>query len=72
MPGFARTPGWPELNADNTVIDALRHQLQAFREGAGPDVCILLDLNFNFKTEGYLREVRALDDRGISYGWLIP
>jgi L-alanine-DL-glutamate epimerase-like enolase superfamily enzyme len=65
MPGFARTPGWPELNADKTVIDALRHQLQAFREGAGPDVGILLDLNFNFKTEGYLRVVRALDDLGL-------
>jgi L-alanine-DL-glutamate epimerase-like enolase superfamily enzyme len=65
MPGFARTPGWPALNADRTVIDALRHQLQAFREGAGPDVGILLDLNFNFKTEGYLRVVRALDDLGL-------
>ena len=65
MPGFARTPGWPELNADKTVIDALRNQLQAFREGAGPDVGILLDLNFNFKTEGYLRVVRALDDLGL-------
>ena len=65
MPGFARTPGWPELNADKTVIDALRNQLQAFREGAGPDIGILLDLNFNFKTEGYLRVVRALDDLGL-------
>jgi L-alanine-DL-glutamate epimerase-like enolase superfamily enzyme len=65
MPGFARTPGWPELNADKAVIDALRNQIQAFREGAGPDVGILLDLNFNFKTEGYLRVVRALDDLGL-------
>ena len=65
MPGFARTPGWPALNADKTVIDALRNQLQAFREGAGPDIGILLDLNFNFKTEGYLQVVRALDDLGL-------
>ncbi|MDH3599073.1 MAG: mandelate racemase/muconate lactonizing enzyme family protein [Candidatus Tectomicrobia bacterium] len=65
MPGFTRTPGWPELNADKAVIDALRSQIQAFREGAGPDVGILLDLNFNFKTEGYLRVVRALDDLGL-------
>jgi len=65
MPGFARTSGWPELNADKAVIDALRNQIQAFREGAGPDVGILLDLNFNFKTEGYLRVVRALDDLGL-------
>jgi galactonate dehydratase len=65
MPGFARTPGWPALNADNTIIDALRNQLQAFRDGAGPEVGILLDLNFNFKTEGYLQVVRALDDLGL-------
>jgi L-alanine-DL-glutamate epimerase-like enolase superfamily enzyme len=65
MPGFARTPGWPELNADKAVIDALHNQIQAFHEGAGPDVGILLDLNFNFKTEGYLRVVRALDDLGL-------
>lgn len=41
------------------MIDALRNQIQAFRDGAGPDVGILLDLHFNFKTEGYLRVVRA-------------
>lgn len=65
MPGFTRSPGWPALNADQTVIDALRDQLQAFREGAGSEVDILLDLNFNFKTEGYLQVVRALDDLGL-------
>ncbi len=65
MPGFTRTTGWPALNADKAVIDALGNQLQAFREGAGPDVGILLDLNFNFKTEGYLQVVRALDDLGL-------
>ncbi|MGQ4808438.1 D-galactonate dehydratase family member [Candidatus Entotheonellaceae bacterium PAL068K] len=65
MPGFTRTSGWPALNADKAVIDALRHQLQAFREGTGPDVGMLLDLNFNFKTEGYLQVVRALDDLGL-------
>jgi galactonate dehydratase len=65
MPGFARTPGWPALNADKSVIDALRAQLGALRVGAGADVGILLDLNFNFKTAGYLQIVRALDDLGL-------
>jgi len=65
MPGFGRSPGWPELNAEQQVIRALREQLEALRAGAGPDVGILLDLNFNFKTEGYLRVVRALDDLGL-------
>lgn len=67
MPGFARTPGWPELNADPSMINALRKQLEAFREGAGPDVGILLDLNFNFKTEGYLQVTHALDDLGLTW-----
>ena len=28
---------------------------------------IHLDLNFNFKTEGYLQVVRALDDLGLTW-----
>ena len=60
-PGFARRgPGFPELNADRRVLAALRDQLAAFREGAGPDMDILVDLNFNFKTEGFLKVARAI------------
>ena len=36
-------------------------QLEAFREGAGPDIDILVDLNFNFKTEGFLKMARAME-----------
>src|SRR5260370_16521006 len=61
-PGFARRgPGYPELNAERYVLRALRDELAAFREGAGPDVDILVDLNFNFKTEGFLKVARALE-----------
>ena len=60
-PGFGR-PFAPEQNVDRKIIEDLRRHLQAFREGAGPDVDILLDLNFNAKTEGYLQLVRALAD----------
>ena len=67
MPGFTATPGWPALNADREVITALREQLEALREGTGPDIGIHLDLNFNFKTEGYLKVVRALDDLGLAW-----
>ncbi|MCZ6554328.1 MAG: mandelate racemase/muconate lactonizing enzyme family protein [SAR324 cluster bacterium] len=68
MPGFAWDPAGPqvpELNAERDVIEALRGQLEALRAGAGPDVDILLDLNFNFKVEGYLKTMRALDDLGL-------
>ena len=67
MPGFTGTPGWPELNAGRSVIEALRRQLGALREGAGPDVGIHLDLNFNFKPEGYLQVTRALDELGLTW-----
>ena len=63
-PGFARilgAPQVPELNAERNVIRAITEEIAAFREGAGPDVDILLDLNFNFKTEGYIKITRALE-----------
>jgi galactonate dehydratase len=61
-PGFARRgPGFPELNAERPVLTALRDQLAAFREGAGPDMDILVDLNFNFKTEGFLKVARTIE-----------
>jgi L-alanine-DL-glutamate epimerase-like enolase superfamily enzyme len=60
-PGFARRGSFPELNAERPVLRALRDQLAAFREGAGPEVDILVDLNFNFKTEGFLKVARAIE-----------
>jgi L-alanine-DL-glutamate epimerase-like enolase superfamily enzyme len=61
QPGFARGPGWPELNVDNATIDAIHNGLSAFRQGAGPEMGILLDTNFNFKTEGYVKVARACE-----------
>ena len=60
-PGFVRGDGFPELNAERSVIRAMCDQLEAFREGAGPDIDILVDLNFNFKTEGFLKMARAME-----------
>jgi len=61
QPGFAHQPGWPELNVDRATLRRIERQMGAFREGAGPDVDLLLDLNFNFKTEGYLEVLRAIE-----------
>ena len=61
-PGFG-SPFYPELNVDKTVLRNLRMHLEALRTtGAGPDVDLLLDLNFNAKTEGYLKILRAIAD----------
>ncbi len=59
--GFGRGDGYPDLNADRYVLDALRTELAAFREGAGKDMDILVDLNWNFKTEGFLKCARAME-----------
>ncbi len=58
-PGFG-SPFAPELNVDREVIRNLVMHLEALREGLGPDVDLLLDLNFNAKTEGYLKILRAI------------
>lgn len=68
MPGFTSSPGYPELNADPRRVRLLADQVSALSEGAGPDVEIFIDLNFNFRTEGYIRIAHALEEFGL--GWL--
>jgi L-alanine-DL-glutamate epimerase-like enolase superfamily enzyme len=58
-PGFG-VPFAPEINVERDILRNLVTHLEAMREGAGPDVDILLDLNFNAKTEGYLKILRAI------------
>ena len=61
IPGFSLVDEFPALNAERPVLRAMCEQLEAFREGAGPDMDILVDLNFNFKTEGFLKMARAME-----------
>lgn len=60
-PGFG-IPFEPGLNVERKQLRDLRTHLEAMRDGAGPDVDILLDLNFNMKTEGYLKILREIAD----------
>lgn len=60
-PGFG-SPNQPDLNVDRTVLRNLRTHLEALRDGVGPDVDILLDLNFHAKTEGFLKILREISD----------
>jgi galactonate dehydratase len=64
MPGFNGS-GWPALNVDDALVEAVVAEMTAFRAGAGPRVGLHLDLNFNFKTEGYIRMVQALEPFGL-------
>jgi L-alanine-DL-glutamate epimerase-like enolase superfamily enzyme len=61
VPGFGSPEGYPDRNPDRSVIRALEELLAVLREGCGPDVEILVDLNFNFTTEGFLRVARAVE-----------
>src|ERR687895_676176 len=61
MAGFG-APFSPGLNIDKPLIRSVRAHLEALRDGAGPDVEILLDLNFNARTEGFVSIIRALED----------
>ncbi len=67
-PGTNAAPGYPELNADRQIAAAAVAQLEAFRRGAGPDVGLHLDTNFNYKIDGYIRLARALE--ALDLTWL--
>ncbi len=68
VPGFGRTPGWPELNWDNKLIHGAGEQLSIIRQAVGPEMGIHLDTNFNFKTEGYKRIAEAVAP--VNLTWL--
>ncbi|MEM9046832.1 MAG: mandelate racemase/muconate lactonizing enzyme family protein [Pseudomonadota bacterium] len=61
QPGFTLNAGWPELNVDRAMLGLIEDQMTAFREGAGDDMDLLLDLNFNFKTEGYRQVAQVVE-----------
>lgn len=63
-PGFNRNDD-PGRTPPRRVLDGLVEYLAAIREGCGPEVDILLDLNYNARTEGYLNILRALKDQDI-------
>ncbi len=63
-PGFG-TPFEPGLNVEKNIVRGVNHHLSVMREAAGPEMDILLDLNFNAKTEGYLRFLRGIADQDL-------
>ena len=70
MPGYAGitggdktegTVGSADLNISPLIIRNIENLIGAFRESVGQDIDIALDLNSNFKTEGFLRIAKALE-----------
>ncbi len=67
MPGF-NAPFAPGRVPDRRLTEDLVAQMEAFRQGAGPEVGLHLDLNFNFRTEGYIRIAQAME--AFDLAWL--
>lgn len=67
MPGGCLSEGWPELNVNCDLLRIIDDQLHAIREGAGDDMDLCLDTNFNFKTEGYRRIANLLDQHDMMW-----
>ena len=61
MPGFAGLGMGPALNLTQPLIAQMDALLGAFRRGAGPDVDLIVDANFNFRAEGFTRLAHTLE-----------
>lgn len=62
--GFG-APFRPELNVSRTLRRGIREHVQLLQAEAGPGVDVLLDLNFNARTEGFLQVLREVEDLGL-------
>ena len=50
-----------DQRADTEIVRNAKKQISTMREAVGDDVDILLDINYNFKTEGAIRLARTLE-----------
>jgi galactonate dehydratase len=66
-PGFVVGRGFPERNWDAFIARSAARTVEAFRAGCGPDVGIMLDLNFHFRTEGFRRMAEAIGPARLTW-----
>lgn len=69
-PGHGVGVGYPELNPDLGMTKAAIAQIEAMRRGAGDDMPLMIDLNYNFKLEGFIKICRALEDYNLEWAEL--
>lgn len=74
----AKGPYWPNSgfakagldlagNCDSSHVAGIVDQMAAMREGLGPDIGLMLDLNFSMKPEGFARCGRALEPFDLTW-----
>ncbi len=61
MPGFLKSVGGPELNPTRQVLEGIDRYIGTLRSAVGEGIDIILDLNFNFKTEGFIKVGHLLE-----------
>ena len=66
-PGFVVGRGFPERNWDAFIARSAARTVEAFRQGVGPDVGIMLDTNFHFRTEGFRRIADAVGPAKLTW-----
>jgi galactonate dehydratase len=67
MQGYGRQPTHAALNLERQTLDGIVATLRAFREGAGPQMNLHLDSNVHFKSEGYIRIARAIEQFDMTW-----
>ncbi len=65
--GFRILPGFLDRQADARTIGEICDVLAAFRDGAGPHMGIMFDLNFNQRTDGFLRIAQAVEQFKLTW-----
>ena len=66
-PGFVVGKGFPERNWDAFIARSAAKTVEAFRKGCGPDVGVMLDTNFHFRTEGFLQIAEAVGPAKLTW-----
>ena len=67
MPGFAKSKEWPNLNISNKLVNDAKIWISGLRENLGNDINIALDLNFNFRPEGYIKIANEIESNNLSW-----
>jgi L-alanine-DL-glutamate epimerase-like enolase superfamily enzyme len=67
LPGFNAPEGRIDRRVDSDLVDGLTKQLRIIAEAGEGEVDIHLDLNFNFRTEGFITIARALEPFGLAW-----
>jgi galactonate dehydratase len=67
MQGYGNQAGHAALNLERYTLNGIVETLRAFREGAGTAMNLHLDTNYHFKSEGYIRIARAIEQFDMTW-----